>query len=398
MRKKSNTKTVVKKTAKSPTISNRTVRKQLSETRRDIRDWRLALQQATKSQDPRNWRLQQLFSDIANDNILTSQLNNRLETIISSNFELIDSESNIDEKATAELNVISMVVQDIISAIFESRFYGYSLIELSVEKDIKRIFNINRENVTPINGRFYPDYSQNSYINYRELKEFGSWILEFNNEDLGLLNKMVPNILFKKFAKSGWSEFCEIFGIPPRYLKTDTTDPVMLDKAEKMMEQSGRAMWIIIDTNEEFEFASSTSPSNGDIYSKLIKCCDNEISLLVSGAVIGQDTQHGTQGKEKVSMELLDRLINSDKRIIENYFNTTVIPALINIAWISPTESKFRFAASEDTDKLWAYVRDLLPHKEIDNEWIMQKFGIPVSDKTFGTEDENLSNENGFFV
>ncbi|WP_446662918.1 phage portal protein family protein, partial [Flavobacterium psychrophilum] len=35
-----------------------------------------------------------------------------------------------------------------------------------------------------------------------------------------MLNKAVSHVLFKRFAQSCWSELCEIYGIPPRVLKT----------------------------------------------------------------------------------------------------------------------------------------------------------------------------------
>jgi hypothetical protein len=123
--------------------------------------------------------------------------------------------------------------------------------------------------------------------------------------------------------------------------------------------------------------------------------------MLISGAIVGQDTENGNYSKEQVAVSVLDRLVNSDKRMVEMYMNTVVIPALYRTGFMPATTAKFRFAAAEDNDKLWQYTQALLPYKDIDNQWITEKFGIPVKDKTFSESDElsvKLQHDSDFFV
>ncbi|MDR0559585.1 MAG: DUF935 domain-containing protein, partial [Prevotellaceae bacterium] len=354
--------------ATSPTLAPKVIKKQISQTRRDIADWKRALLYASAS-EPKNYLLQDIYNDIATDALLTSQLNNRKEQTISATFEMVGENGIVDEKATQQMRSLS-VLQDIFSMILDSEWYGYSLVELSTNEGMYRAELINRRNVVPDSGRFYADTSLNNYIEYRDVKEFGKYILEFNSNHIGLLNKTVPHILFKKFAQSCWSELCEIFGIPPRYIKTDTRDEQMLTRAESMMNEIGAAAFFIIDSTEVFEFAEGVN-TNGDVYSNLINLCNNETSMLISGAIIGQDTKNGNESKEKISIELLNRLVDSDKRMVEVYMNSIVIPAFYRIGWISPTSAKFRFSSVEDTDKLWTIVKEILPHKNVDNDFIL---------------------------
>lgn len=364
----------------APTMSSRVIQKQVSQTRRDIADWKRAVQLATSPGNPKVYLLQDVFSDIANDALLSSQMNNRKEQTISANFEMVTPDDQVDEKATKVLQAIP-VLTDIFGYMLDSEWYGDSTIELSAANNQKKVTLINRRNIVPTNGRFYPDTSSNNYIEFRDTDEFGKWILEFDCDGIGLLNKAVPHVLFKKFAQSCWSELCEIYGIPPRVMKTDTRDQGMLDRAEAMMRDVGSAAWFIIDSSENFDFAKGMD-TNGDVYSNLITLCYNETSMLVSGAIVGQDTKNGNESKEKVSIAILDRLVDSDKRMVEMYMNSIVIPAFISIGWMPSTTSRFRFAAVEDTDKLWTFTKEILPHKEVDNDFIQEKFGIPVSDKT----------------
>lgn len=363
----------------APTLAPRVVKKAISQTRRDIADWKWSKQIATSSTEPKMYLLQDIFSDIALDALLTSQLNNRREQTISAPYEMITPDGKADEKAAKALQELP-VVTDMLGHIWDSEWYGCSVVEQSVKNGAKAIELINRRNIIPANGRFYPDTSMNNYIEYRDVQEYGKWILEFNSDGLGMLDKVIPHVLFKKFAQSCWSELCEIYGIPPRVMKTETRDPEMLDRAEAMMREVGAAAWFIIDNTEEFSFANSVN-TNGDVYSNLINLCNNEISMLVSGAIIGQDTKHGNESKEKTSISIFDRLVDADKRMAENYMNTVVIPSWIRIGWIPGTTSLFRFKTVEDTDKLWQFTKELLPYKDVDNAFIEEKFGIKVADK-----------------
>ena len=382
MEKKAAKKKTTTKGLHAPTIAPKVVRKSISQTRRDVADWRNAIRIATLAGEPKQVLLQELYDDITNDALLSSQINNRHEQTISSPFELVDDAGKVNDKMTALLNEISPL-PDIIKMILDSELYGFSVVELSESDAGKQATLIKRGNIDPVFGRFYPDASFNTYIPYREAAEYGKFLLEFNAGHLGILNKAVPHILFKKFAQSCWSELCEIFGIHPRYMKTNTQDAGMLDRAENMMRELGAAAWFIIDTTEDFQFAEGVS-TNGDVYNNLIRLCNNETSLLITGAIMGQDTENGNYSKEQAAISILTRLIESDKRMAENYINNIIIPAFYRIGWLPATTCRFRFSAVEDTDKLWTLTKEILPYKDVDNGWITEKFGIPVVDKTPG--------------
>ena len=363
----------------APTLAPRIVEKAISQSRKDIADWKWSKQLATSPSTPKVYLLQDILSDIAIDALLTSQMNNRREQTISAPFEMVTPDDKPDERLTKIIQEIP-IITDILGHIWDSEWYGNSTVEQSVEKGIKKVTLINRRNIVPSKGRFYPDTSMNNYIEYRDVKEFGRWILEFDSGGIGLLDKVVPHVLFKKFAQSCWSELCEIYGIPPRVMKTETRDQGMLDRAEAMMRDVGAAAWFIIDNTEDFQFANGVN-TDGSVYDNLIRLCNNEISMVVSGAIIGQDTKNGNESKEKISISLLDRLVDADKRMAEMYMNSVVIPAWYKIGWIPATTSRFRFKAVEDTSQLWEYTKTLLPHKDVDNDFIEQKFGIKVTEK-----------------
>lgn len=368
--------------------------KAVSRVRQDIGSWNIALATA-QSDEPKNYPIQLLYKEICIDALLTSQMENRKNPTLSSPFSLKDAKGEKDEEQTAILKKLA-ATRDFNVAGLESIWHGNTLVELSLTKNIDggmevSVITIPRTNVVQQTGLFYPDYSEDKTIKYRELAEFGTWILEFNSGDLGLLNKAVPHILFKRFAQSCWSELCEIYGIPPRVMKTDTQDTVMLNRAEKMMEDMGAAAWYIIDESEEFEWATGVS-TDGNVYKNLINLCSNEVCLLFTGAVIGQDTVNGNRSKEESSQNLLADLIQSDKALLEIYWNTKIIPALVKLG-ILKAGVRFEFDPSEDIKQLWSMTKDAMQHMKVDVEWVKSKFGIEVTGERETPVDKKLGAE-----
>jgi phage gp29-like protein len=350
--------------------------KAISQARSDIAIWKAALRQAMLVDNPKRYKLHNLYKDIQIDSLLTSQIENRKMQTLGSAFTLKDQGGSINEEMTALLKS-SRFYYDLVKNMLDAVYAGTTIVEFISDANGLRVITIPRNNIQPEKGVLLYDETADSGIDFRNAKEYGTWLLEFGEPtEFGLLNKSIPHVLFKRFAQSCWSELCEIYGIPPRVMKTNTGDPVMLTRAEQMMRDMGAAAWFIIDETESFEFAKA-SDTNGDVYSNLIRLCNNEISLLISGAVIGQDTKNGNESKENISVGMYHNLVNADKRMVEGYFNSLVLPALYLIGAI-PDGLTFEFAPQEDISALWKMTNEAMQHMEVDPVWVKTKFGIEV--------------------
>ncbi|AIM38281.1 hypothetical protein KO02_17510 [Sphingobacterium sp. ML3W] len=356
--------------------------KSISHTRKDIKDWTMATNMVNYVEEPSNYMLQELLNVISNDGHLTSQRQNLKDQIFSSPFTIYHDDKEDDGETRLLRN--SSGFKKIIGTIHETDDYAYSVIELSLNNKKLVVDVVPRANIIPQNGTFLEDYTNNSNkINYREIREFGTWILEFNKldisqGDLGLLNKLVPHVLMKRFAQSCWSELCEIYGIPPRVLKTNTADTGMMNRGEEMMRDMGAAAWFIIDEAETLEFATGAT-TNGDVYRNLINLCTNEISLVIIGAVVGQDTTNGSRSKEEAAQELLWIKAQARMSHIEQEMNETVMPVLAKIGLIKEG-AVFKYNEAEDTNKLFEYTKAFLNDARyfIPVEFIKEKFGVEL--------------------
>lgn len=363
--------------------------KSISQARNDIATWKTAIRQATAIESPKRIKLQNLYKDIMLDALLSSQVENRKRLTIGSKFTLKDKSGNANEEATAFLSSMR-VYNSILSHVLDSVFYGHTVVEILNDQLGLRAVTIPRNNVMPEAGVFVYDENDTKGVPIRETKEYGTWLLEFGDPtDLGLLNKTVPHVLFKRFAQSCWSELCEIYGIPPRVMKTNTQDPAMLSRGEQMMRDMGAAAWFIIDESENLDFATGTT-TNGDVYNNLIRLCNNEISMVVSGAIIGQDTKNGNESKETISIEMLNKLVNSDKKMVESCFNTIVLPALFKIG-VLPDGLKFEFDPQENIAELWNMTEKAMQYLNVDPDWVKTKFGIEVTGVKQTIQQQTLS-------
>jgi len=356
--------------------------KSVFQTRMDIKDWKRA-EALYYCQEPKTFALQLILSDIMKDAFLTSQVENRLQQIFTLDIRLKKPNGDVDTDQTTALKT-SPIYRFLTRKSHEKIFYENSLVELSISQTIDgRKFLVGdlvpRTNVVPQTGYFYPDFQDDvNKIAYREMPEYGTWILEFWSKEMPLLNKAVPHVLFKRFAQSCHSELCEIYGIPPRWLKTNTQDKKMMDRAKKMMTDMGAASWFIIDEDEEFGFAEAAVNTNGDVYNSLNNYCRAEIGLLIVGAILGQDTKNGSRSKDQVAQEMLQLLVQSDSAMIAEDWNNIIIPALKKHAMLTG-DLVFEFVPTENTEQLFERVIKTLEYYEVDVKWFEDKFGIKVT-------------------
>jgi hypothetical protein len=362
-----------------------TVRHSVIMGRRSIRDIELARQEAMRVTEPKQVRLQTLYDNAMLDTLLTSQVELRLSKTLGVDFILRDKRGKEDVKSKEWLEN-SSIWNDFVKEIVLSKFYGYSLLELYNRLGELSYYRVRRQNIVPQTGKFYRDELSMEFINYREDKQYGITLLEFvtqTDTDFGLLNKVLPYVIYKRFVMGLWSEYCEIFGMPMRVYKTDTGDERSKERAKELLSATGSFLSTIIDNNDTLEFIQSSSSGSGDLYRLLIQECNNEISMLITGAIIGQDTEHGNRSKEESSTELSDMIVSGDHRYVELQMNKVVFPALSRLGYL-PEGLTVAIQKPINITDLWTMTRESLPYYEVNVSWLKDTFGIDVVGSRMG--------------
>ena len=360
-------------------LIQRITEKQASQTARDMQHWRRAKQVATRVDLPKRDLLDDLVNDLLYDTHLSSQMELRRDRSLAKPYTILKADGSTDEETTALLSqsgAFSMLMQ----IALETPFFGHSLVEIL--PDPEGLFTANllpRRHVVPKLGWVLFDLSDSKGYDYRSDPGYGKTLIEMGDpNDLGILFDCAPATIYKRYAMASWSEFCEIYGIPPRVLKINTDDSEAMQRAADMMQRMGSANWAIVDKDEDLSFAAGVS-DNGNIFKQLIYAAKEDVSLKICGATLGQDTQYGNRSKEESSLELLEAKCSADRRMLERVMTSTVLPALARQGFI-PEGLRFAYPQEEDKEALWTRTVSLLRYYNVDEEWIRNTFGVEITD------------------
>ncbi len=361
----------------------RVIEQQASQTARDMKDWREAKIEASRIEEPKRVRQADLIEDLLYDTFLSSQMETRVEKNLGEPFQILDRTGKVYDEGTKLLQD-SIQFGELLKHLYQTPFFGHTLLELlpPPDDDICQVSLIPRRHVIPQVGGVLLDVSDDKFLPYRSIPSYGSQIIEIgDSRDLGILFDCAPATIYRRYAWSAWSEFCEIYGIPPRILKMDTMDDIAFENAKRMMKQMGSSNWAIVDHTEEMNFASGMS-DNGDIFHSLIQAAKEDISIKICGAQIGQDTKNGNRSKEEVSIGMLEKKCLSDRRNGKKIINSTILPALSSLGIIQEGVTlTYPNDDEEDNDELWERTVAILPHYDVEPQWIKDKFHIEVREK-----------------
>lgn len=381
---------------KAKSILDEIAQRQASRTANDMRAWREAKRQSGNPDFPKRVLLSDLVSDMMDDIHLASQTDIRRDHSLAKSFVIKMKEGKEDEETTKRL-VESIAFGKLLTHLLETPLYGHTLLEITpAVGDLFALTLIPRRHIVAAPGILLREVTDTTGIHYREDHRYGTSLLEFGDSgDSGIIFKNIPDTIFRRHAKVAWSEFLEIYGIPPRVLKMDTDDSEGMERAKIMMERMGRAAFAIVDSTEELQFATGIA-ANSDMFTKLITACEQSIAINICGAVIGADTEHGNRSKEEVSIRLLEAKTAKDRKLVERWMNSTVLPALERLGHI-PAGRSFEYVAEEDEEALWSKTVQIMPYYDVDPAWIKQKFGIEVDEKKQAPGSLAATSEDSFF-
>lgn len=374
---------------------------------KDIAKWRSALDAAERIDMPRRYMLYDIYREIVLDAHLHGELELRKNKTIQSRYNIFDAKGDSNDELAELLRKPWFF--ELMGYLLDARFYGHSLVQIDdvlplkgTEGGIQSVTLVPREHVEPIQGLLLRQYNDTMGIPYREEKVFANWIIETpGGRGMGLLNQAAPHALYKRFAQGAWSEFSELFGMPLRVGKTNVRDTEMVGQMEDMLRRMGSSAFAVIDDQETLEFIETTK-SNGEVFEALIRLCDNQMSKLISGAIIGGDSPGGSRSKEEVGERLNMAIIEADKDWLSGLINERVLPVLIAHGY--PLQGcSFVWEQQKDVQALWNNTFQAMQYFEVDEDWVRETFGIQITTPrempgfNQGLSINNLNTDTGFF-
>lgn len=373
------------RTKKGKPIIKHVVRSQLFRINQQIDKWRNAVRQAEDVHNPDRTELIRLYNDITNDDHLTAVLNQRVINATSGKW-MIHKEGQDEGDPELTKAFGGKWLEDVMRLIVESRFHGYSLINLGDIKgqEMQWVESVPREYVDPIRRgvkKGLYEIDETSMISIDDPK-WRNWLILVDNGDLGLLNQASPLVIWKKNALGSWSQFAEIFGLPWRVGKTDVDDNVRRQNMFQMLQDTGSATYAVIDIQDEIQFIEQSKSDAYNVFDRLVDRVEKGLSKLILGQTMTVE-DGSSRSQAEVHERVSDLYTLKDKKLIERVINKEIIPRLVRLGMISEGVS-FAWDQEEalDFDQRLSAIEALnRAGYKISPEKVEELTGIPVEEQ-----------------
>ena len=199
----------------------------------------------------------------------------------------------------------------------------------------------------------------------------------------GILRVVAWMYLFKNYGVKDWIAFCEVFGMPLRLGKYGQTASEDDKKAlmEAIYSLGSDAAGIVPDSTV-IEFIESNKTSSAEIYEKLARYCDEQISKAVLGQTLSSDSGGGSYAQGKVHNEVRHDLTVADSKALAATIRRDIIRPLVEFNFGTDVDIPFFVfdcEESEDQKETVDIYKTLACDMglKIPSSHIYKKFGIP---------------------
>ncbi|PCH69404.1 MAG: hypothetical protein COC06_07615 [Bacteroidales bacterium] len=368
---------------KSKPNQNKIIAKILQETkdtsRKDIQVWRKALEATMDVETPRYADYHDLIDDLATDGHLHSQIQIRKLATLSSNYNIIDKKSGKEIPEKTELLKASWFY-DFIDRTLEYVFRGYEVLEL-VDTGNIRFEVIPRRNIVPEQKLMLFEATGDKGIRYND-PNLAKYIIEVGEVgSLGILNNIIPQLIWKKNAQQSWAEYSEKFGMPLITATTNKSDTKSLDKIEEQISSMGEAGSAVLPEGTTIEIKESSAKDAFNVYDRQIERTNSEISKQILGGTMVSDSGSSRAQSEVHERTLDNKIAEADRRFVEFLINDKLIPILQVHGHPFNENDKFVFDRSQSIPLKdhWKIVSEALKEYDIPDEWISKTFRFPVN-------------------
>lgn len=369
-------------------------------TQKDIQTWRRAHQAALNPENPRRRELYAIYDDIMVDGHITGAIeHNRKNETLQKAFKVVDKSGKKNPELTQFLEAAWF--KKFVSLALDSRFYGHSLIELGpptlIDGKPGFLYSklVPREHVSPELGVFIRDPGDDwkKGIPYN-VPEYFPWVIEANDDSLGLLLKCCAPAISKRYILAFWDEFAEIFGMPIRFATTTSRDRTEQNKIATMLEKMGAAAWGLFPEGTTIQLKETGRGDAFEVYDRRIIRADFEMSKALLGQTMTMDNG-SSQSQAEVHKKILDRICESDADFVRDLVNNQLFPRLKVHGWRVDGhrvdwDEKIVFSPEQQTER----DRLVLQYYEVDPKYFIDQ-GYPILNPR---KTELLSAQKDFFA
>ncbi|MFI3298814.1 MAG: DUF935 family protein [Rikenellaceae bacterium] len=335
----------------------------------------LAVRSAENVDYSTRYKLYDLYIDIMQDTHLTSVIEKRVQAVLSTKV-VFSRNGKPDDRVNEQIRSpwFTRLVEDILAA----KWWGFSLMQFYKDGEWLDYNLIPRKHVDPIKKlilRRQSDITGIGWEEYRDLLFVGS------KDDLGLLFKAAPWVIYKRNNVADWAQYSEIFGMPIREYIYDSDDNEARQRAYEDSRNSGSLATFIHAKDTELLLKEAGNKSgSAELYERFCERCNSEVSKLILGNTLTTEASStGTQALGTVHKKVEDIVTQSDKRYVADVLNYDMSDIFLAMG-VDTAGGEFSFSEPKDMDQTKrAGVLKILKNDlalPISDDQIYDEFGI----------------------
>ncbi|KAA6351231.1 hypothetical protein EZS27_001377 [termite gut metagenome] len=342
----------------------------------DIADFTASIKSAENVDYSRRYKLYDLYSDILMDTHLSSVINKRTLAVLSSNIEFRRN-GKPDDAINEQIR--SPWFRRFVKDVMDAQLWGFTLCQFYRTKQWVDYDLVPRKHADPLRRlilKRQTDITGTSWDDYADLIFIG------DKDDLGLLAKAAPWVIYKRNTTADWAQFSEVFGMPIREYVYETDDDEARQKAIEDAENTG-SLAVLIHSKESTLnlLESGNKTGSADLYERLCERCNSEISKLMLGNTLTTEaSEKGTQALGTVHKKVEDETARADRRYVLDVLNYDMTDIFLSLG-INTTGGEFCFPEPDSMS---------LTEKASILTGLYTTFNLPFSDdylyETFGVE------------
>jgi phage gp29-like protein len=379
--------------AKDSVIISQLAKEAVDRARAEIKKWRDAMTAIDDPDNPRWALLQDLLDNLSTDGHLMACIQIRKAATLSSRFYVKDK---ITGKEQDEKTALFMTewFHTLLDQLLDSVTKAYTVVELS-DPAVMGWTMWPRRNVCPQKHRLYFEAFGDKHIVYTD-PAFTKNVLELrSSHQFGILNDIVPQLIWKRNAQQAWADFTERFGIPLVSATTNKSDKKELDRIQTMLDALGQSATALLPEGTTITIHDqSTKGDPYKIFQEQIKTSNEEVSKRILGGTMITDNGAARSQSEIHERTLDQKIAESDRRMIEFFVNGRLMPLLRQWGFSFADNDQFIFDRSEELNLSdhWKIVNEASQTYEMDQEWVSNRFNLQIVGRKKQAEPEKVDN------
>lgn len=263
--------------------------------------------------------------------------------LITEPFEVYKGDSETADKKLTNL-LDRPWFTDFMCYVMHAELWGLTLIEFELQDASGEFSGVSvfpRKHVLPYRGEVAYNEWDRSGEQYRG-RESDYYLIEVGDSDeLGKLEPICREIIWKTFARSDWSEYNERFGKPFITYITDTDSEDEKNKALEAGRDFGSNMIAVIGTEEKIEVNQVASKESANNFETLASFCDTQIANMINGQS-GTSNNQAWSGSAEVHERVLTEFTKARLKRVQDIVNYKLIPFLVYHGY-PLADCKFKF-------------------------------------------------------